>query len=129
MHLVRCLLTGETRRTNFLVARDLIYSSTVRLSPESLHLASGLLSPQIGSGLGYWAKLLRARGVDVNAYDKVAGTPGTASAAPDSSQTKGKSTSKDAKVKSAAEGDGKEDADEGGGGEAPSFWIKVGGDS
>ncbi|CAM9921164.1 unnamed protein product [Ectocarpus sp. 4 AP-2014] len=80
---------------------------------------------EIGSGLGYWSKLLRARGVDINPYDKVAGTPGTASAAPDSSQTKGKSTSKDAKVKSAAEGDGKGDASEGMGGEAPSFWIKV----
>ncbi|CAB1104065.1 unnamed protein product [Ectocarpus sp. CCAP 1310/34] len=80
---------------------------------------------EIGSGLGYWAKLLRARGVDINAYDKVAGTPDTASAAPDSSRTKGKSTSKDAKVKSAAEGVVKEDADEGGGDETPSFWIKV----
>ncbi|CAM9595189.1 unnamed protein product [Ectocarpus sp. 13 AM-2016] len=80
---------------------------------------------EIGSGLGYWAKLLRVRGVDINAYDKVAGTPDTASVAPDSSQTTGKSTSKDAKIKSAAEGVGKEDADEGGGDETPSFWIKV----
>lgn len=114
---------------NFLVDGDLIYSGTARHSVESPHLASDLLFTQVGSGLGYWAKLLRARGVDINAYDKVAGTPDNAAAPPDSSQTKGESTSKDAKVKSAAKGVAKEDADEEEGDETPSFWIKVGGDS
>lgn len=75
---------------------------------------------QIGSGLGYWAMLLRSRGVDINAYDKYDGAPSKG----ETSAEKRAEEEKDAK-----EGGAK--ADEGAAtlveeNEAPSFWTKVG---
>lgn len=44
---------------------------------------------QIGSGLGYWAKLLRDRDVNVKAYDKVAGKPAKEVVSSSNSEVKG----------------------------------------
>lgn len=75
--------------------------------------------------------LLRARGVDVNAYDKAAGKPdadavGTKSAKSDTAKSK-----KDAKLKGTGVDEGSSSkaealASEGEGDEMPSFWIEVG---
>lgn len=76
--------------------------------------------------------LLRARGVDINAYDKVAGAPDASNS--NSTNNKSASKKKDAKVQGAANpangsGDKEEAfaAEEVEGDKTPSFWIKVGG--
>eukprot|EP00752_Nemacystus_decipiens_P004170 g3813.t1 len=69
---------------------------------------------EVGSGLGYWAKLLRSRGADVMAYDKVAGAPDDTTS-PISKKKKG------TKVKES----GGANPDGGSEDETPSFWIKV----
>lgn len=70
--------------------------------------------------------LLRARGVDINAYDKVAGAPDAADFK--SRQNKSASKRKDKRVKGAANpGNGSGDTEEVEVDETPQFWIKVGG--
>ncbi|CAM9757297.1 unnamed protein product [Laminaria digitata] len=81
---------------------------------------------EIGSGLGYWAMLLRARGVDFNAYDKAAGSPDTGGSPPrqrlpqkgsKSGTPAGTDGGGEKKKKLAEAGEDEE--------EAPSFWSKV----
>lgn len=82
---------------------------------------------QVGSGLGYWAMLLRAQGVDVNAYDKVGGAP-DAGDSPSPAPKRAKKKGAKAKLPDPAVASKKEEATDAGGGEdaAPSFWTKVG---
>lgn len=84
---------------------------------------------QIGSGLGYWAMLLRSRGVDVKAYDKVAGAPapsseGQASASSKKRDRNGpkKGGEKAPKKKRPAHAESEEDEDDE---EPPSFWTEA----
>lgn len=84
---------------------------------------AGLL--QIGSGLGYWAMLLRARGVDFNAYDKAAGSPGAGGSAPRQQLPK-KGSKSEAPGTDGGVKKGKNLADAGEDEEmTPSFWSKV----
>lgn len=74
--------------------------------------------------------LLRARGVDINAYDKVAGAPDSASAEPSNNNSTSKKKRKEVEgAASPGNGSGNKEgvsaAEEVEGDETPSFWIKV----
>lgn len=100
-------------------------SDLIKVKPcfDTHNLLPSLWVLQVGSGLGYWAMLLRARGVDINAYDKVTGAPDATNVK--SSNNKSASKKKGQEVKCAANPEKVFAADEGD--ETPSFWIKVGG--
>ncbi|CAM9433845.1 unnamed protein product [Hapterophycus canaliculatus] len=86
---------------------------------------------EVGSGQGYWAMLLRARGVDINAYDKAAGKPDADTVESKSAEAKATKGEKGSKLKGTDVGEGRRsksgafDEAEGEGEERPSFWIEV----
>ncbi|CAN0133571.1 unnamed protein product [Scytosiphon promiscuus] len=85
---------------------------------------------EVGSGQGYWAMLLRARGVDINAYDKAAGKPDGDPVGSNPAKSKTKASEEDAGRKGAGVGKGSSSkadasASEGEEDEMPTFWVEV----
>lgn len=103
------------------MSKDGVVSCNVIGTPNQRAFALLRTASQIGSGLGYWAKLLQTRGADIVAYDKVAGAPEDV-ASPSSTQETRLSKKPDTRS------NGKNDSnlDSGSEDETPSFWMKVG---